>query len=31
MSQDFQKVLVKDPRLMVSDQINYAVHKGGKF
>lgn len=30
MSQDFQKVLVKDDRLNVSDSINYAVHKGGQ-
>lgn len=30
MSQDFTKVLVKDDRLMVTDQINYAVQKGGQ-
>jgi hypothetical protein len=30
MSEDFQKVLVKDDRLMVSDQIAYAVNKGGQ-
>jgi hypothetical protein len=30
MSQDFQKVLVKDDRLNVSDQIKYAVIKGGQ-
>ena len=30
MSQDFQKVLVKDDRLNVTDAINYAVHKGGQ-
>jgi len=30
MSNDFHKVLVKDPRLMVSDQISYAVHRGGQ-
>ena len=30
MSQDFQKVLVKDDRLVVSDQIKYAVCKGGQ-
>jgi hypothetical protein len=29
-SQDFQKVLVKDDRLVVSDQIKYAVCKGGQ-
>ena len=30
MSQDFRKVLVKDNRLMVSDQVSYAVLKGGQ-
>lgn len=30
MSKDFKKVLVKDDRLNVSDQISYAVHKGGQ-
>lgn len=30
MSQDFEKVLVKDDRLMVTDKIKYAVHKGGQ-
>jgi len=29
MSQDFQKVLVKDDRLMVTDAVRYAVIKGG--
>ena len=29
MSQDFQKVLVKDDRLMVTDSVRYAVMKGG--
>lgn len=26
----FEKVLVKDDRLMVTDKINYAVNKGGQ-
>lgn len=30
MSKDFKKVLVKDDRLNVSDQISYAVNKGGQ-
>lgn len=30
MSQDFQKVLVKDDRLNVTDSVQYAVHKGGQ-
>jgi hypothetical protein len=30
MSNDFKKVLVKDPRLMVTDQLAYAVRKGGQ-
>jgi hypothetical protein len=30
MSQDIKKVLVKDDRLNVSDQISYAVNKGGQ-
>ena len=30
MSNDFQKVLIKDDRLVVSDQIKYAVCKGGQ-
>lgn len=30
MSADFQKVLVKDDRLNVTDQIKYAVQKGGQ-
>ena len=30
MSKDFKKVLVKDDRLNVTDQISYAVHKGGQ-
>jgi hypothetical protein len=30
MSNDFKKVLVKDSRLMVSDQVSYAVLKGGQ-
>ena len=30
MSADFEKVLVKDPRLDVSDSIKYAVVKGGQ-
>ena len=30
MSQDFQKVLVKDDRLNVTDAVQYAVHKGGQ-
>jgi hypothetical protein len=30
MSADFTKVLVKDPRLLCSDTINYAVLKGGQ-
>jgi len=30
MSADFEKVLVKDPRLDVSDSIKYAVIKGGQ-
>jgi hypothetical protein len=30
MSQDFKKVLVKDPRLLCTDSINYAVVKGGQ-
>ena len=30
MSSDYQKVLVKDPRLLCSDSINYAVLKGGQ-
>jgi len=30
MSADFQKVLVKDDRLNVTDQIKYAVMKGGQ-
>jgi len=30
MSADFEKVLVKDPRLDVSDAIKYAVIKGGQ-
>jgi len=29
MSQDFNKVLVKDDRLNVTDAVSYAVHKGG--
>jgi len=30
MSQDFEKVLVKDDRLNVTDSVSYAVHKGGQ-
>ena len=30
MSADFEKVLIKDPRLDVSDSIKYAVIKGGQ-
>jgi len=30
MSSDFQKVLVKDDRLMVTDKVKYAVFKGGQ-
>jgi len=30
MSSDFQKVLVKDDRLHVSDSVKYAVLKGGQ-
>jgi hypothetical protein len=30
MSQDFRKVLVKDDRLLVTDQVSYAVLKGGQ-
>ena len=30
MSNDFKKILVKDPRLMVTDQLAYAVRKGGQ-
>jgi hypothetical protein len=30
MSQDFQKVLVKDDRLCVTDKLEYAVEKGGQ-
>lgn len=30
MSSDFKKILVKDPRLMVTDQLAYAVKKGGQ-
>jgi hypothetical protein len=30
MSTDFRKVLVKDDRLIVSDQVSYAVLKGGQ-
>jgi len=30
MSHDFKKILVKDPRLMVTDQLAYAVRKGGQ-
>jgi len=30
MSSDFEKVLVRDKRLDVTDKIHYAVHKGGK-
>jgi len=30
MSADFEKVLVKDPRLDVSDSIKYSVIKGGQ-
>jgi len=30
MSQDFNKVLVKDDRLNVTDAVSYAVHKGGQ-
>ena len=30
MSQDIKKVLVKDDRLNVTDQISYAVNKGGQ-
>jgi len=30
MSEDFEKVLVKDPRLDVQDSIKYAVVKGGQ-
>jgi len=30
MSNDFKKVLVKDPRMMVTDQLAYAVRKGGQ-
>jgi len=30
MSNDFKKILVKDPRLMVTDSLNYAVCKGGQ-
>jgi hypothetical protein len=30
MSADFEKILVKDPRLDVSDSIKYAVVKGGQ-
>ena len=30
MSADFEKVLVKDPRLDVTDAIKYAVIKGGQ-
>jgi len=30
MSNDFKKILVKDPRLMVTDSLNYAVIKGGQ-
>jgi len=30
MSQDFHKILVKDENLMVTDDIGYAVYKGGQ-
>ena len=30
MSTDFKKILLKDPRLMVTDQLAYAVKKGGQ-
>lgn len=30
MSSDYTKILVKDPRLLCSDKINYAVYKGGQ-
>lgn len=30
MSNDFKKILVKDSRLMVTDQLAYAVKKGGQ-
>jgi hypothetical protein len=30
MSQDFQKVLIKDDRLCVTDKLEYAVEKGGQ-
>ena len=30
MSTDFRKVLVKDDRLLVTDQVSYAVLKGGQ-
>jgi hypothetical protein len=30
MSSDFRKVLLIDPRLKVTDQVTYAVEKGGQ-
>ena len=30
MTTDFSKVLIKDDRLCGSDQISYAIHKGGQ-
>jgi hypothetical protein len=30
MSTDFKKILLKDPRLMVTDQLAYGVKKGGQ-
>lgn len=30
MSQDFQKVLIKDDRLCVTDKLTYAIEKGGQ-
>jgi len=30
MSSDFKKILLKDPRLMVTDQLAYGVKKGGQ-
>jgi hypothetical protein len=30
MSQDFEKILVKDDRLCVTSKLEYAVEKGGQ-
>ena len=30
MSNDFEKILIKDPRMCCSDKISYGVHKSGQ-